>query len=97
MRSRLCHDWIVVVVVVVVNRDQHAGHLTLRYLSGVMSGRLMNGTDNVRSIPAVSVHVTSSHDLCTSFLKKPVDSSPIQSWHSRLRTKSKSEYPDYSP
>ena len=42
-RSRLCQDWIVVVVV--VNRDQHAGTLTLRYLSGVISGRLMKGTE----------------------------------------------------
>ena len=67
-RSLLCQDWIVVVVV--VNRDQHAGTLTLRYLSGVISGRLMKGTENVRSVPAVSVHVTSSHDLCTSFEKK---------------------------
>ena len=52
------------------NRDQHAGNLTLRYLSGVMSGRLMKGTEDVRSVPAISVHVTSSHDLCTSFEKK---------------------------
>ena len=66
-RSLLCQDWIVVVV---VNKDQHAGTLTLRYLSGVMSGRLMKGTEKVRSVMAVSVHVTSSHDLCTSFEKK---------------------------
>ena len=79
------------------NRDQHAGNLTLRYLSGVMSGRLMKGTEDVRLVPAVSVHVTSSHDLCTSFEKKPVDASPIQSWRSRFRTGSKSGYPDYSP
>ena len=94
-RSLLCQDWIVVVVV--VNRDQHAGTLTLRYLSGVMSGRLMKGTEKLRLVPAVSVHVTSSHDLCTPFEKKPVDASPIQSWRSRLRTESKSGYPDYSP
>ena len=79
------------------NRDQHAGNLTLRYLSGVMSGRLMKGTEDVRSVPAISVHVTSSHDLCTSFEKKPVDASPIQSWRSRQCTESKFPAPRQPP
>ena len=79
------------------NRDQHAGNLTLRYLSGVMSGRLMKGKENVRLVPAVSVHVTSSHDLGTSFEKKPVDASPIQSWRSRQCTESKFPAPANPP
>ena len=79
------------------NRDQHAGNLTLRYLSGVMSGRLMKGTEDVRSVPAISVHVTFSHDLCTSFEKKPVDASPIQSWRSRQCTESKFPAPRQHP
>ena len=95
VRSRHYQDW--TDVLVVFNRDQHAGNLTLRYLSGVISGRLMKGTENVRSVPAVSVHVTSSHDLCTSFEKKPVDASPIQSWRSRQRTESKSPPPPHPP
>ena len=95
VRSRQYQDWIVVLVV--FNRDQHAGNLTLRYLSGVMSGRLMKGTEDVRSVPAISVHVTSSHDLCTSFEKKPVDASPIQSWRSRQCTESKFPAPANPP
>ena len=68
VRSRLCKTGLLFLLF--FNRDQHAGNLTLRYLSGVMSGRLMKGTEDVRSVPAISVHVTSSHDLCTSFEKK---------------------------